>query len=250
MIRIPSGVTISDPVTIRDGSGPDVVGTLVDGRRDRGVLLVHGLVGFRQMPEIVAVTEDLAVDRDVLAIDVQGHGDAPGRFSWGRDEWRQVAAAAAFLASGGRRVAAVGFSFGGYHVARAAARGAPMRQIALIGAPVDTRVFDHFPFGRDFWRHVPPALRRRRRLPRLGRPSRFAESEIPEAELAAIELPALVVHCGADWLITRRHAERYATEIRGARLVEIPGALHAEYAVWSHRERLVATIREFLDESP
>src|SRR6185503_1160487 len=149
------------------GSGAPVVGTLLDGGRSSGVVLVHGIVGFRKMNEILRVARSLSSAHDVLAIDALGHGDAGGRFTWGREEWKGVAAAARFLKEGGRTVAVVGFSFGGYHAARAAAREASIDRLVLVGAPVDLKVLDHFPLGLDFWRHAPAILRRRRRVPRV-----------------------------------------------------------------------------------
>lgn len=236
---------LRDPVTIDDRS-TTVVGTMLDGGRRSGVVIVHGIVGSRRMPEIVSISEALASRHDTLAIDVHGHGDGPGRFTWGRDEWRQVAAAAAWLAAGGRRVAAVGFSFGGYHVAKAASRGARLARIALVGAPVDLQVFDHVPLARDLIAHLPAMLRRRRKLPRCERLPRLRDRALGDEELSRIVAPALVVHGTADWLVLRRHAERYAARLRDARLVEIPGGLHAEYLVASHRDALVGILEEFL----
>jgi pimeloyl-ACP methyl ester carboxylesterase len=236
---------LRDPVTIRDG-GTTVVGTLRDGGRATAVLIVHGIVGSRRMPEIESLAAELASRHDTLAIDVQGHGDGPGRFTWGRDEWKQVVAAAAWLTQGGREVAAIGFSFGGYHVAKAAARGAPLARIVLVGAPADLLVFDHVPLPRDVLAHLPLMLRRRRKLPRCERLPRLREREIGDEELARIAIPALVVHGGADWLVLRRHAERYAARLRAARLLEIPGGLHAEYLVSSHREPFSRAVGDFL----
>lgn len=239
-------IAIRDPVSIPDPSGAGIVGTLWDAGRDAAVVLVHGLVGSRRMPEILRLAEALALGLDVLAIDTRGHGDGPGRFTWGRDEWSQVAAAAAWLAQRGRRAAAVGFSFGGYHVAKAAARGVGLERIALVGAPVDLDVLDHVPFGPDFWRHVPAMLRRRRKVPRCERLPRLRDRALTDGELGAIRAPTLVVHGGADWLILRRHAERYATAIPDARLVVVPDGLHAEYLVDSHPEVLTEALAEFL----
>jgi pimeloyl-ACP methyl ester carboxylesterase len=236
---------LRDPVTIRDGE-TTVIGTLRDGGRPTAVLVVHGIVGSRRMPEIETLASALASRHDTLAIGVQGHGDGPGRFTWGRDEWKQVVAAAAWLAQGGREVAAIGFSFGGYHVAKAAARGAPLSRIVLVGAPADLLVFDHVPLPRHVLAHLPLMLRRRRKLPRCERLPRLRDRDIGDDELARIAIPALVVHGSADWLVLRRHAERYVSRLRAATLVEIPGGLHAEYLVASHREPFLRILGDFL----
>jgi pimeloyl-ACP methyl ester carboxylesterase len=241
-----AGVRVRDPYAIEGEDGVPVVGTFLDGERPSGVVLVHGIVGSRRMAEIVKVARHLAAEHDVLSIDALGHGDAAGRFTWGREEWRGVAAAARHLKESGRRVAVVGFSFGGYHAARAAGAGAPIDRLVLVGAPVDLKVLDHFPLGLDFWRHAPAMLRRRRRLPRVEWRFPVRRSALARDELARIPVATLVIRGSADFLITKRHAERYVREIPDARLLEIPGGLHAEYLVASSPDAILGAIGEFL----
>ena len=52
---------------------------------------------------------------------------------------------------------------------------------------------------------------------------------IPDSMLTKIEARTLVIHSTADWLVTRRHAERYAGMIPDAELCEIEGGFHAEF---------------------
>ncbi len=239
---------MAEDVRIPCPGGEPVHATLYGGGRAEGVVVVHGILGSRDMAEVRDLAETLGARRDVLAIDARGHGDDPGRFTWGREEWRQVDAAARWLgASRGRRVSAIGFSFGGFHCARAVTRGTPIERLVLVGAPANLGDFDPFPFGPDFWRHVPAMLRRRRRRPRFERPPRLSRVALAAEDLEAIRAPTLVIHGGADWLVRRGQAERYAAGIRGARLVEIPGGLHAEYLVDSHRDELFREILGFLD---
>jgi pimeloyl-ACP methyl ester carboxylesterase len=214
------------------------------------VLLVHGVLGRRTMREIVRVAEALVPEHDVLAIDVRGHGDTPGRFTWGREEWQQVDAAVRHLADPGRTVAGVGFSYGGYHLARATARGTPLSRLVLVGAPVDLRVLDHFPFGPKLWRHAPALWGRGRRRFRAEVPPPAAGAALHDDELRAVGVPTLVVHGADDWLISARHADRYAATIAGARRLDVPRGLHGEYLVHSHGDQLVAAIQEFLDAKP
>jgi pimeloyl-ACP methyl ester carboxylesterase len=232
-------------LTLSDASGTELAATLWDRGRPTGVLLVHGLLGRRSMREIVRVADGLLDAHDVMAIDVRGHGDSPGRFTWGREEWRQVAAAVAHLAP--RKVFGVGFSFGGYHLVRAIARGAPIERAVLVGAPVDLRVLDHFPFGPKLWRHAPAALGRGRRRMRVEWFPRGREAALPDDELRAVKAPALVVHGESDWLISARHADRYVAMLPAAKRLDIPRGLHGEYLVTSHGDRLIEAIRDFLD---
>lgn len=240
---------MGERVVFPDGAGQEVVGTLWAAGRPSAVVVVHGIVGSRTMPEIEALALSLRDRLDVLAIDVRGHGDGPGRFTWGRDEWMQCEAAARFLGAPEREVSAIGFSFGGYHVAKAASRGAPFSRIVLVGAPSDLRVFDHFPLSRELWRHLPLMLRRRRKITRLERLPRLKERELKDEELSRIAVPALVVHGTDDWLITRRHAERFATTIPEASILDVEGGLHAEYLLQSSARELTGALRGFLSRS-
>jgi uncharacterized protein len=237
-------------LTLCDADGQEFAATAWDRARPTGVLLVHGLLGTRRLREIVLVAEALAVRHDVLAIDVRGHGDSPGRFTWGREEWKQADAAARFLAGPGRRVAGVGFSYGGYHLVRASARGTPLERLVLVGAPVDLEVLDHFPFGPKLWRHLPAALARGRRRLRATVPPPRGEVALGDDELRRVRVPVLIVHGGSDWLVSSRHAARYAAALPDARRWDVPGGLHAEYLVHSHGDVLIAAIAAFLGDIP
>ena len=236
---IPASKSLVLPVP----GGFDAAATVWEAGRPTGVVVVHGLLGTRKIREIVTIAEGLADRHDVLALDVRGHGDTPGRFTWGREEWREVAAAVRHMAGTGRRVSVVGFSFGGFHAVRAAAAGAPIERLALIGAPADLRVLDHFPVGPKLWRHVPAMRERKRRRLRAELPR---ARPITEGEMAAVRVPVLVIHGGDDWLISERHARRWASGLPQAARKDIPGGFHGEYLVHSHGHELAEALREFL----
>lgn len=233
-------------LVLRDADGLEFAATSWEAGRPSGVVLVHGLLGTRVLREIVRVAEALGTRHDVLAIDVRGHGESPGRFAWGREEWKQVKAAADHLAVPGRKVAVVGFSYGGFHALRAAARGAPITRIALVGAPADLNVLDHFPFGRKLWRHLPAVFGRKRRRLRAEAPPFGAEAALKDDELAGVTVPVLVVHGGDDWLISPRHADRFAAKLPHATRVDIAQGFHGEYLVYSHGDELIALLARFL----
>ncbi|MDX1389055.1 MAG: alpha/beta fold hydrolase [Acidobacteriota bacterium] len=235
-----------ESLVLRDGSGEEFVASFFDGGRDSGVVLVHGILCDRRLGQIGRLAGALSEDHDVLSIDVRGHGDTPGFFTWGREEWRQVSAAAEHLAGGGRRVTVIGFSFGGYNAAKAASRGAKVDRLILVGAPVDLHVLDHWPINRDFLRHLPVVLRRKRRMTRLGWPTGLRQRALTREELERIEATTLVIHGGGDWLVSRRHAERYARLIPRARLHEVEGGFHAEFMLDSSPEAFMEAVLPFV----
>jgi len=215
------------------------------------VVVVHGILCWRRLPEIEEVAEHLAAGgRDVVAVDVHGHGDDPGRFTWGREEWRQVDGAVwALRAEGFARISVLGFSYGGFHAARAAIAGAPIHRLVLVGAPVDLRVRDILPWRLRFFQALPRIVGRERRPTRFERPRGLRSLAVRREEAAGIRQPTLVVHGARDWVIGRRHAARWAAWLPEARLVEIPAGLHAEYLVRSHPGELLAAVDHFLAET-
>jgi pimeloyl-ACP methyl ester carboxylesterase len=243
-------VELLDRVLLPRPPAAPVVATWRRTGSAEAVVLVPGILCWRRLPEIEEVAEHLASGgRDVVAVDVHGHGDDPGRFTWGREEWRQVdGAVRALLAGGQRRVSVLGFSFGGFHAARAAIAGSPIHRLILVGAPVDLRVRDVLPWRLRFFRALPHIVGRERRPTRFERPSGLRSRAVARAQAAGIRQPTLVVHGTRDWVIGRRHAARWAAWVPGARLLEIPEGLHAEYLMRSHPEELLAAVDRFLAE--
>jgi pimeloyl-ACP methyl ester carboxylesterase len=238
-----------DGVRLHADGAPPVIATWRRTGATEAVLLVHGILCWRRLPEIEEVAVHLARGgRDAVSLDMLGHGDDPGRFTWGREEWRQVdAAARALRAAGMERVSAVGFSYGGFHAARAAMHGAPLDRLVLVGAPVDLRVRDVVPWRPSFFLSLPQVLGRQRRPTRFTRPTGLRGMAVEREQAREIRQPTLVVHGGRDWVIGRRHAALWAAWIPGARLLEIPAGLHAEYLMRSHPERFLRELTAFLD---
>lgn len=233
-------------LVIRAADGIEAAATSWESGRASAVVLVHGLLGTRTMREIVHVAEALAPQHDVLAVDMRGHGDSPGRFTWGREEWREVRAAVEHVARPARDVAVVGFSLGGFHAVRAAAHGAGVSRLVLVGAPADLRVFDHFPLGPRLLRHLPAVWARKRRRLRAELPAFGARGALADEEIARVRVPVLLIHGGGDWLISERHARRYEASLPDSRRKTIPGGFHGEYLVRSHGDELLAAVVEFL----
>jgi pimeloyl-ACP methyl ester carboxylesterase len=184
----------------------------------------------------------LAGSRRVITLEEQGHGHTPGidrpfTFETSADD---VAGLLAEL--GVARADVLGFSNGG-SVALALVTRHPsvVRQLVLASAP----------FRRDgmidgFWDMLAggtlqdmPAVYREEdvringdpehvaQLFRLDRDRMLAFADVPDADLAAIEAPTLVVAGDRD-VVTVDHAAALARLIPGARLLVLP-ATHGDY---------------------
>lgn len=198
------------------------------GDRD-AVLVSPGILMHRDSPEHRLLAARLAAHADVLTLDVRGHGDSGGVFSFGAREPEDVAEIAALLRRRFQRVIGVGFSFGGYHTCVAAALHGAFDAVALVGTPHRLFIFDHNFVNRGLLRSLGPMLRRQRRRTR-ARPGLPLRRPVPSRLIGRISpRPVLIVHGEDDWLIPPKHARRLYEAARDPRhIVMIPRGLHAE----------------------
>lgn len=218
---------------------------IVTGSR-RVVLVAPGIFLHRDSAEHRALARRLAAVADVATMDIRGHGDSEGAFSWGEREPDDVAAVAASLRARYDRVGGLGFSFGGHHVGTAAARHGSFDAVALVAAPRHLRL-DHNPLTAGLAQSLPLMLSRRRRPTRLAMPRRLPEGLTSVVDRIA-PVPLLIAHGTADWLIPPDHA-RALFERAGEpkSLVLLEGALHAEYILVQDPEPLLSALLAFFD---
>ncbi|MDF1562531.1 MAG: alpha/beta fold hydrolase [Deltaproteobacteria bacterium] len=219
------------------------------GPADRPTVVVtHGIFSYREMRELGVLREALlAAGYSVVLWDVRGHGDSTGRFTWGIEEPRDLAALVEVIRAEqpGSPLLAIGFSFGAFHSLLAAAEGAPFERLVLVGGPRDFRGLAPAIFGGHFLRTLRYRARRPVRLPRLGWPLRGQRH--PREVVAGLAQPLLFVHGTADWIVPARHSEdlaRLAGE--GASLRILEGGLHAEYLLAQEPERFMEQVLPWL----
>lgn len=235
------------PESFRTSDGFTLRGTRrVTGSR-RVVVVSPGIFLHRESVEHRALGRRLSRIADVLTLDVRGHGDSEGAFTWGVREPDDVAAVAFALRRDYDRVGGLGFSFGGHHVGMAAALHRAFDAVALVAAPRNLFLLDHNFLTAGLLRSAPLILRRERRRTRLGFPLR------PPASLAGAigriaPVPLLVAHGTADWLVPGSHARTlFARAGEPKQLVMIEGGLHAETILVDNPEPLLAALEAFFD---
>ena len=210
------------------------------------ILVVPGIFTDRACPEHRRLAEGLGDVADVATLDVRGHGDSGGAFTYGRREPGDVASLAARLRRDYRRVGVIGFSFGGFHAALAAGRARPFDAVALVATPARLFLADHNFLTRGLLRTLPFALRRRRRFTRLSA-SALPPFETPAGLVSRIApTPLLLVHGTDDWLVPPKHARQLFARAREPKqLVLVEGGLHAEYMLADDPEPLLKPLRAF-----
>ena len=241
----PPAATEESVVSFPAGDGVTLRGTRIGTGSRRVVLVSPGIFLHRESVEHRSLARRLAGLADVVTLDIRGHGDSGGAFSWGVREPEDVAAVAATLRRTYDRVGGLGFSFGGHHVGLAAARHRAFDAVALVAAPRNLFLLDHNFLTAGLLRSTPLILRRRRRRTRVGLPFRPPPSLVRAVDRIA-PTPLLIAHGRADWLIPPRHAEAlHARAGEPKSLVLIERGLHAENILVDEPEPLFAALEAF-----
>jgi pimeloyl-ACP methyl ester carboxylesterase len=248
-VREPAASHRETVETFRTPDGVKLRYTLRSRGHRRIVLVVPGIFMHRESREHTLLAARLLETADVATLDVRGHGDSEGAFTWGRREPDDVAAVAGRLRADYPKVGGLGFSFGGYHTAVAAAQARPFDAVALVAAPRNLFILDHNFLTGGLWRSIPIMLRRSRRFVRLS-PWAF-RTRAGAARLAhrISPTPLLVVHGSDDWLIPPKHARTlFARAGEPKSLLLLPGALHAENILVDEPQALLEPLVAFFDE--
>lgn len=235
--------------TFRAADGASLAFTSRRAGHRRAILVTPGIFMHRESPEHRLLAEALLDLADVVTFDVRGHGDSGGRFTWGRREPEDVAALAETLRAEYSVLGGLGFSYGGYHTAIAAATRDVFDAVALVAAPQTLFVIDHNPFIQGLSRSLPIMLRRQRRSTRVSVvPPRVRRSPLELIE--RIAPPLLILHGSDDWLIPVKHAHRlYERASDPKELHVIPGGLHAENILVDDPDSLLKPLRAFFDRA-
>ncbi|MCC7107238.1 MAG: alpha/beta fold hydrolase [Chloroflexi bacterium] len=214
----------------------------------RAVLVVPGLFTSRESSEHRAFAERLTQIADVISVDVRGHGDSGGAFTWGQRESDDVAQLAMALRQEYDRLGAVGFSFGGYHVGAAAA-ARPFDAVAMVATPRSFALLDRHFLLRGVRRGLGVARRRSHYARRFSLRALCGPRRPAAAFVGAIApTPLLIMHGTADWLLGTHHAyDLYARAEAPKSLVLVDGAPHAEGMMVGYADALVPPLDRFFD---
>jgi len=232
-------------------------GTLYPGP-DTGrpvVAVVHGLLAHRGLPEIEGFCRRLAARFAVVAIDLRGHGDAPDRFTWGREEPRDIADLVSFLRCLHPSVGVIGFSIGGAIAIVSAARarlqgsGAAPDALCTVCAPACLEPWRVRPRPVLAARHLRMLMRGGSGLPRLGLP-RPGRARALDMVAGVAPIPLLLVHATNDWVVGARHATRLHARAGPPReLLLIPESRHAERLLVADPDPLTGPVAAFFERT-
>lgn len=237
------------------------------------LVLVHGFPLDRTMwSEQLQGLSDL---RRVVAVDLRGRGKSPGGDPVTTIDDHADDVAATVESLGVDRVDLAGLSMGGYVVFAFRRRHPQMVRSLIL---IDTKAADDPPEAKEGREKAAAAAREQGTIglfeglgPRLLAPSASDEMKArlraifesvpgeasaadslamrgrPDStpDLAAVDIPTLVIHGAEDALMPAEGAEEMAGRISGARFVPVPNAGHM--APFENPRAVNAAIREFLE---
>lgn len=184
------------------------------------VLFVHGWSG-RASNAAAFITPLLDAGYQVIAPDLPGHGDTPGRST-------NVLECAAVLQTLGNRYgpvhATITHSYGGMVVARAMQDGMRVNRVVMIAAPADVEfLLDGFARHLRLRERVVREMRRRMNR-RFG--GDYVELASTVSNARDRSAPALVIHDEDDGRVPWQQGERIAAAWPGAEFMRTRGLGH------------------------
>jgi pimeloyl-ACP methyl ester carboxylesterase len=238
-------------LTVRSADGTKIAISHYESGSENLLLLAPGFWRRRSDREIVLVATHFSrAGYDVATIDFRGHGESDGRYTFGREEWRDFVALAETFPGSHRAFGAVGFSMGGAIAAEAMLQRPdfPFRALVMVSSPADFARLRPRPWKPAAWKMM--GVRRALAPPRVD--WRTFPLAKPRAEDAVEKLtvPKLIVTFENDWLVNPSHGDRLfrsaAAPVERVHLT-VGNSLHAEAVVRFAPVSFLRVLTEFLN---
>jgi alpha-beta hydrolase superfamily lysophospholipase len=221
------------------------------GGSDDTILIVPGFWRTRRWPSLEEFSRRLQREGfRVAVVDLRGHGESGGTYTFNREEFRDVEAVARDLLARGNASALhlIGFSIGGA-IATCVAAGSdlPIRSLTLISAVADFGWIRPRLAPWKFSKHL--AARQALRMPHFEWSFLWSRKLRAREAIEGLSVPLLIVHAKNDWLIHHRHAEALFEGARCEReieLLELEDGYHADRIFSAAPGRVESRVLEFL----
>lgn len=185
-------------------------------------------------------------------MDIRGHGESGGRFTFNRDEHHDAAIVAHELLRETRatRIDLIGLSMGGAVVVTTVSRHPELPWgKALLISPV-AKFSRIRPFLNPLTAHRHLALGQALRSPRIDVRAWLGAKIDAEDEAPNVSIPVTIVHVKGDWLVDDSHGARLHHRCPQSvlHLLEIPGHWHADRIFNASPDAIEPAIATFMEE--
>jgi len=236
---------------VKSGDGTRIAITHYETGSENLLLIAPGFWRRRTDREIVFVATHFSrAGYDVATIDFRGHGDSSGRYTFGREEWRDFATLAESFPGSHNGLAAAGFSMGGAIAAETMLRrpDLPFRALVMVSAPADFARLRPRPWKPAAWKMM--GVRRAFGPPRVDwRTFPLAKPRAEDA-VESLSVPKLIVTFENDWLVNPSHGDRLfrsaAAPVERVHL-DVGKSLHAEAVVRFAPVSFLRVLTDFLN---
>lgn len=237
---------------VADDGVPIVYDYYPGSDRTETVVVIPGFWRTRRWPSLERFAALLvARGHTVAVLDVRGHGESGGTYTFNREEVRDVEAVARDLPQRGEgsRCHLVGFSIGGAIATCTAARARVAIASLILVSPVAK-------FG---W--IRPRLKpwksskhlsagQALRMPRFEWSFGWSRKECAVDSIPQVTAPTLIIHTRNDWLVHHRHGEALQAAAAGRselHLLALDDGYHADRIFSAAPDVAEQLIFEFID---
>ncbi len=209
------------------------------------VVIVHGFYNSKDAQVLEQFAHSLAEKYDIVLMDLRGHGQSSGLFTWTSREWMDVKVVMESVRRRYRKVGVIAFSFGGSVVIDTLARYPLADVLVCVSAPARFwGVNYHFwelSFSGDL---VYTLFTRHGRRGKGVRPGPLWYSKRNAIDVVGrLRIPILFIHGTKDWVVKHSHSQDlYDAAVGEKKLVIIDNGPHAEYLLRDNEQKVFAEV--------
>ena len=219
--------------------------------RESCIIIAPGTGTHKDMKAFMPLRENLSEDYDVIAFDFRGHGESSGRFTFGKEEVKDLKTVIGYARLHCKKLGLVGFSIGASTSIVTAGLHKNVDSIVAVSPAMDFNEIENRLYWPEVIFELPQnafnyfAAKTRIRNPFIaGKPRSidFVHEISP--------IPILFIHGKRDWLVDIRHSiELHKRAKEPKDIVFFEGGTHAEHLLEQFPEEMVKLIKDWFKKT-
>ena len=211
------------------------------------VVIVPGYNQSKGSRVFKALALDLAKDFDCISVDMRGHGESEGAYTFGARETEDLKVVLDYAHYLYKRVHVMAFSMGGFIAVNEAAKFNNVSSLVLVSSPMSFRKIEGRFLSRASMRVGAHSVREGDGMFTIGNP--FLKKEDPIDNIGKIKVPVLFIHGTNDPIVNIRHSKAmYKNANLPKKIVIFEEGNHAEELYRQFPEEFMRVSKEFFKE--